>query len=122
MRLWSTVVTQLVTRPRRQSARYVAALAATRGLLVDVALHVGKERLELPVGPAPPDRRHVVADRLDPVLPVQQQLAQALGLRQQRAARDRRSVAALPLQAVAFRADAFPLAAPERLPREATDP
>src|SRR3954447_12925422 len=121
MRLWSTVVTQDANRPRRQSARYVSALAAIRRL-GDVALQVLLERAELLARPAPPDGRHVARDRCDPVLSVEQQRPQALGLRQQGAVRDRRAVRALSLQAVALGADSHPLVAAELPGGSAADP
>src|SRR4051794_20109957 len=122
MRLWSTVVTHDANRPRRQSARYDSALAATCRRLGDVVLQILLERAELLVRPAPPDRWHVARDRRDPVLTVEQEGAQALGRRQHRAVRDRRPVRALPLQAVALGAGAFPFAASELLRRSAVDP
>src|SRR3954453_9433552 len=121
MRLWSTVVTHDANRPRRQSARYVSALAAIRRL-GDVALQVLLERAELPLGPAPPDRRHVARDGWDPVLTAEQERAQALRRRQHCAVRDRRAVPALPLQAVALGADSHPLVATELLGGSAADP
>src|SRR5262245_47417475 len=113
MRLWSTVVTHDVTRPRRQSARYVSVLTATRRPLVDVLLQVRVQRGELVVGPPARNRRHVARDRLDPVLAVNEQLAQARRLHEQRVGRDVRAVAALALRSVALGADADPLIAAE---------
>src|SRR3954449_107611 len=121
MRLWSTVVTHEAMRPRRQSARYVSVLTATRASLRDVPPEVELERGELPRRPAAADGRHVARRRRDPVLAVDEQRVEPLRLHEQRARRDRRAVAALALQAVALRADADPLVpaqVPGRLRRQ----
>src|SRR5689334_7585665 len=109
MRLWSTVVTHEVNRPRRQSARYVSVLTATRAPLVDVPLEIELERGELPRRPAEADRRHVARRGCDPVLAVHQQRVQSLRLHEQRARGDRGAVGALSAQSVALRAHAEPL-------------
>src|SRR5581483_6982537 len=55
MRLWSTVTSQLATRPRCHCGTAAAsALAAT----AEPPPHVGSERAALVVRPAAPDRRH----------------------------------------------------------------
>src|SRR3954454_7918611 len=122
MRLWSTVVTHDANRPRRQSARYDSALAATCRRLGNVVLQVLLERAELLVRPAPPDGWHVARDRRDPVLTVEQEGAEALRRRQDRAVRDRWAIPTLPLRAVALGADAFPFAAAELLRRSVVHP
>src|SRR5512133_470945 len=111
IRLWSTVVIQLDTRPRRQSARYVSTLAATRLPLVDDGLQVLLEGSELIVRPRASDGRHVARRRLDAVLAIGEEPAQALRLNEQRAGRDIRPVAALAAEPVALRADAEPFVA-----------
>src|SRR4051812_19397572 len=113
MRLWSTVVTHDATRPRRQSARYVSVLTATRRPLVDVPPEVHVERRELLARPAAADGRHVAVGRRDPVLAVLQQPPQPLRLGQDRARRDVRPVVALALRPVALGADARPFVASE---------
>src|SRR5215210_1194664 len=93
-----------MTRPWRQSGRYGSKVAlATRGCLVDVLLQVVEQRLHLLVRPAVRDRRHLVPTLSD-------QLLEASALRQQGVVRDRRPETALPLQPMALRARAFPLA------------
>src|SRR5512133_1552435 len=122
MRLWSTVVIHDATRPRRQSARYVSVLTATRRTLVNVPPDVGVEREELLVRPAERDRRHVARGRRDAVLAVDEQGMQALRLGQQRVRLDRRAVPALSLEAVALGADADPLVPAEISRRSRGEP
>src|SRR4051794_14792434 len=113
MRLWSTVVTHDATRPRRESARYVSVLTATRRPLVDVPPEVHVERRELLVRPAAADGGHVALGRRDPVLAVLQQSPEPERLGQDRAGRDVRPVVALALRPVALGAGAGPFAPSE---------
>src|SRR2546427_9251043 len=98
IRLWSVVVTQLMTRPWRQSGRYgsTVALAATRRPLVDASLQIGEQRQHLLIRPAVRDRWHLVSALAD-------QLLEALSLREQGIVRDLRPEAALSLEPVALR-------------------
>src|SRR3954447_4915398 len=112
IRLWSTVTSHRATRPLRHVTGYTASdLAATRARsLEDLRLRVLDERVDLCVVPGIADRRHQAAplahDRLEAAL-----------LRQQRVVRERRTVAALPLHAVAGRAHALELRLAEALRR-----
>src|SRR4051812_4420321 len=78
MRLWSTVVSQDVKRPSRQSAwkLWTSVLAAIR-LRLD-RLGVRDQRVDLLVGPVASDRRHlpdaVAEDRGDSLAVVQQRI------------------------------------------------
>src|SRR3954454_13607422 len=69
IRLWSTVVSQLVTRPAVQGAGCgsVSARAATRASSVGL-VHVLVERRHLAVVPRLPDGRHLAAPVADDVL------------------------------------------------------
>src|SRR5215210_2736115 len=100
----------------------MSALAATRPSLVDVRFQVREQRVELLVGPAAADGRHVAGHRRDSVLSFEQQRAETLRLGEERAVRDVGPVAALARQAMALRAHAFPLAAPECLRRRPAGP
>src|SRR3954454_11875617 len=117
MRLWSTVVTQDITRPRRQSGRYGviggSALPATSRLLVDARLQISEERIDLSVGPAARHGRHVVRDGRPLVEPLRDQRAQALRLDQGRVVLDCGAVSAGAVQRVTLRADASPFLAAE---------
>src|SRR5581483_1843269 len=97
MRLWSTVVIQLATRPRFQSARYgcTSVLAATR----EPSFQVAEERVDLRVRP-------VVANRRHPALSVPDEVLERLPIGERGIAGDLRSVAALPERAVTLCADA----------------
>src|SRR4051794_10589612 len=108
IRLWSTVTSHFATRPLRHDTGYTASdLAATRACsLVDVRLRVPDERVHLLVVPAVADRRHCAA-------PVAHDRLETGGLREQDVAVQRRTVTALPLVAVARRADALVLGAAE---------
>src|SRR3979490_3327374 len=108
IRLWSTVTSQLATLPCFQSTTgIVSALAAPRRRsLVDVRLEIGEQRLHLLVRPRRGDGGH-------PAAPVADELLEPGGLREDRIRRDRRTVVALPLHAVAGRADALELGAPQ---------
>src|SRR6476469_7687097 len=116
MRLWSTVVIQDTTRPRRQSGRYGAigsALAATRRLLVDARLQISEQRIDLRVSPAARHGRHVVRDGRALVEPLRDQRPQALRLDQGRVVLDRGAVPAGAVKRVTLRAGASPLLAAE---------
>src|SRR6266511_1050987 len=110
MRLWSAVVTQPATRPRRQSARYASALTATSLTLVDHRIEILLEHPELLVIPPAGHRGHLSAA-------VAEQLLEPLGLDQERVVRDRRAVVAFALWPVELRADAHPF-----VPAEAQGP
>src|SRR4051812_23764942 len=104
IRLWSTVVTQLETRPRFQSTGYTgSALAATRRCpLVDVLLEIAEERVQLRFRPGLPHGRHLA-------LAVAHDRVEARRLRDDRAPRDRGAEVAFALHAVARRAHALEL-------------
>src|SRR5436309_15394465 len=76
MRLWSTVVSHDVTRPRRQSARNGSTSALTA--ILPEALRVGDQRVDLGVRPVAADRRHLpdalAQDRLDALAVVDQRV------------------------------------------------
>src|SRR6266508_1604072 len=110
MRLWSAVVTQPATRPRRQSARYASALTATSLTLVDHRIEILLEHPELLVIPPAGHRGHLSAA-------VAEQLLEPLGLDQERVVRDLGAVVAFALWPVALRADAHPF-----VPAEAQGP
>src|SRR5712691_74889 len=110
MRLWSAVVTQLMTVPCLQETGYGSALAATRPapLRRDVPLDVVEERAELRVRPALADGGHEAAavadDRLEPGRVREQRVAAEVRADESRALRG---------DHVALRADAGPLLRPE---------
>src|SRR5947207_14760999 len=108
IRLWSTVTSQLATRPLFHVTGYVASdLAATRGRsFVDVGLDVRLERAVLLLRPVVSDGGHEPA-------PVVHDVLDGRRLHERRIARDGGPVVALPLWAVAFCADALPLALAE---------
>src|SRR5579884_84978 len=110
IRLWSTVVSQEATRPRRQSARYgwaVSAPATTLRPLLRELLRVRDERVDLVAGPVLADGRHQPG-------PVAQQRLDPLAVAEQRVAAERRADV-LVREAVARLADALPLLAPQRV-------
>src|SRR5579871_3089840 len=114
IRLWSTVTSQLASRPSFQPTGYAASLlTATRRSLVDVRLHVGVEGVDLRRRPGDPDRRHRRAAPC--VHAVLHRRRKARALRQDRVVPEVRPVAALRLHAVARRADALELGLAERL-------
>src|SRR3954466_8290127 len=96
IRLWSTVTSQLATRPLRHETGYAASdLTATRACsLVDMRLRVCDECVHLLVVPGVADRRHLAA-------PVADDRLESARLRDQRVVRQRRAEAALALHAVA---------------------
>src|SRR4051794_18614786 len=102
MRLWSSVVSQLDTRPceRVTPAGGRATLTATRASLVEALLQVGDRRVELPLRPALADRGHLPGAVPDDV-------RDPLAVREQRVGGDVRADVALSRKAVALRADAL---------------
>src|SRR5581483_2698613 len=95
MRLWSSVTSQLATRPLfHDTGQAVSALTAIRSSLVDVCLHVGRERLHLRGRPRVADRGH-----LDPALA--HALLEPGALDEERALLEIRAVSALAVHAVA---------------------
>src|SRR5215204_6809021 len=113
MRLWSTVVSQLVTRPCFQVGAMLLLLSATlasltrRGRETLVRLHVGDESIELPLLPACAHGRHVaVVGRF--VLAVQEQLLQAAAVQQGSVALDCRADVAGAVEPMALGAGGSP--------------
>src|SRR4051794_7682479 len=103
IRLWSTVVTQLDTRPRFQSTGYTgSALATRRCPLVDVLLEIAEQRVQLRCRPGLTHGRHLA-------LAVAHDRVEARRLRDDRATRDRGAEVAFALHAVARRAHALEL-------------
>src|SRR4051794_33798849 len=104
MRLWSTVVSHDVTRPRRQSVRngWTSALTA----MLPQRLRVRDQRVDLGVRPVARNGRHLAdalaEDRLDALAVVQQRVAAERGPDVRR------------VQAVAARADVVELLLAER--------
>src|SRR5436305_695685 len=112
IRLWSTVVSQLATRPWYQGGLLTGTPLAATPASCDVARHVREQPVELRLAPAAADGRHEAWEvRL--VAAVLEQRLQLGRVDEDRAARDRRAVAALARETVAVRADAGPLALPE---------
>src|SRR5581483_466770 len=105
IRLWSTVVIQLATRPRFQSARYggTSVLTATR----EPSLQVAEQRVDLRVGPVLADGRH-------PALALPEELLERLPVGERRVPRDLRAVGALAERPVALRAGARERLLPDR--------
>src|SRR3954465_1849502 len=100
IRLWSTVVSQLETRPCETTSETGgrSALAATARSLLEALLKVGDRRVELFLRPVPADRRHL-AGAMD------NHFRDPLFVAEQRVLRDVRSVAPLRGEAVALGAD-----------------
>src|SRR5919202_1527697 len=124
IRLWSTVVTQLATRPCVHGSRFGSSgvpLTATAASSRHTAADVGEERVELLLRPALADGRHDARDaRL--VAAVPDDRLELLTVGEDRARRDRRAVVALTLQAVALGAHADPLGTTELWLRLRRDP
>src|ERR1044071_4155812 len=91
IRLWSTVVSQLETRPRARMTETAgdSALAA-----MEPPLQIRDERVQLPVAPGPADRGH-------PVAPVAHEQRQRVAVGEDRALRDRRPDVTLAREPVA---------------------
>src|SRR5919202_1096231 len=124
IRLWSTVVTQLATRPCVHGSRFGSSgvpLTATAASSCHALADIGEERVELLLRPALADRRHDAGGaRL--VAAVPDDRLELLTVGEDRARRDRRAVVALSLQAVALRAGAAPLRCAELRLRLRRDP
>src|SRR3712207_6465429 len=106
MRLWSTVASQLVTRPSFQvgiaaGSALTAPLGSSRERVV--RLDVGDQRVDLPVVPTSSDGRHVAGIRVQ-VLAVLEELAKPLPVRERAVSGDRGADAALAVEPVALRA------------------
>src|SRR5438876_2752041 len=102
IRLWSTVVSQLEKRPRERIAAAGSGADATSTATAAPrkTLHVSKQGIHLPAGPAPADGGHLDAS-------VSQQRLERWGLGEHRVSSEVGSEPTLSLEAVTGRADAI---------------
>src|SRR5919109_754930 len=119
MRLWSTVVSQLTTRPSFHVGASVSLRTAIRRSFPEglVRPYVRHERVELNRDPAAADRRHVALDVGRVLSVVDHELAERAAVQERSVPGDRRPYVTLALEAVALRAGALPRLAAELLGR-----
>src|ERR687896_356068 len=110
IRLWSTVVIQARTRPSRHvgaTTSVLTAIGLTLRPQILARLDVLDQRVDLEIRPTASDWRHV-ACHVGLVLPLLDELGEALPIHERPPARDGRPVTPPPRRAVALGADAFP--------------
>src|SRR5918995_268463 len=100
MRLWSTVVSQLTTRPPSHVGAAASLRTATGRPLPQrfVRPDVGDQRIELDADPPAPDRRHVAVEVGRVLALVHDEVAKRAAVQERAVARDGRTDVALTLE------------------------
>src|ERR687892_1792004 len=104
MRLWSTVVSQLTTRPSFHVGASASLRTATGRPLPQrfVRPDVGDQRIELDADPPAPDRRHVAVEVGRVLTVIDDEVAQRAAVQERAVACDRRTDVTLTLEPVAL--------------------